>query len=72
MDVEGKSLQEASEASPHLSILELVTKRISSLELAGEIWLQKYSLPVVDALSDEASLRQIMVIAYGERILIRA
>lgn len=56
MDVEGKSLQEASEASPHLSILELVTKRISSLELAGEIWLQKYSLPVVDALSDEAKL----------------
>jgi hypothetical protein len=56
MDAEGKSFEEMGEASPHLSILELVTKRIASLELAGEIWTEKYSLPVINALADEAKL----------------
>ena len=56
MDSEGKNSQEEPEASPHLSILELVTKRITSIELAGEIWTEKYSLPILNTLDNETKL----------------
>lgn len=64
MDAEGKSHAESSEPLPHLSILELVTKRIASLELAAEIWLGKYSMPVIESIADESKLAQV----YGYRL----
>ncbi|MFY7992271.1 MAG: hypothetical protein ACOVP4_03180 [Bacteriovoracaceae bacterium] len=56
VDAEGKSFSEEAESSPHLSIVELVTKRVASLELAAEIWTEKYTLPVIDSFSDESKL----------------
>ncbi len=58
MSSDGKSRSVLDEATPHLSIIELLTKRIFSIELASEIWLEKYSLPVLKAISNEAVLAQ--------------
>lgn len=39
-----------------LQILELLTKRIQTLELAREIWIEKFSLPIFATLSDSKKL----------------
>lgn len=54
VSADGKSLSEESESTPHLSILELMTKRIPTIELAGEIWIEKYTLPLLKGMEDEA------------------
>ncbi len=56
VEAEGKSAEEDAASSPHLSILELVTKRIASIELAGEIWVEKYTLPILQNLGNEEKL----------------
>ncbi len=43
----GRSFEKVSQVSGQLEITELITRRIKSLELAREIWLQHYTLPIV-------------------------
>lgn len=42
-----------SEVPGTLEILELLTKRIKTVELAREMWFQDFSLPVMNALKDK-------------------
>ena len=50
--------------SSDLQILELLTKRIRSIELAREIWLEKYTIPYMIRLADSKGL----AIEYGYKI----
>ena len=52
----GRSFSKLTDSRGELQILELITKRIKTIELAREIWLEKYTLPVLAALNDNKRL----------------
>lgn len=52
----GKSYQKLSDAPGHLQILELLTRRVKSIELAREIWFKEFSKPIIDAVNDPRKL----------------
>lgn len=52
----GRDQSKVSEVSGDLQITELITKRIKSLELAREIWIDKYSEPLLKDLDDSKKL----------------
>ncbi len=49
--VDGRSYQKLDDPPSSLQILELLTKRIKSLELAREIWIKNFSVPLYSNLS---------------------
>lgn len=58
-----------SEAPGTLEILELLTKRIKTVELAREMWFQEFSLPVLKALNNKRTLaEEFGYWAWGEEI----
>lgn len=52
----GRSYALLENVPPELQISELLTKRIKTMELARELWLEKYSLPMLASLSDNKKL----------------
>jgi hypothetical protein len=52
----GRELTVNSEPSGDLQVTELLTKRIRSIELAREIWVDKFSKPIFLARSDSGKL----------------
>ena len=56
VDPAGKFLSSAGSDLALTEVCELVTKRIQSIELAREVWVEKFTLPLIDALSDAKKL----------------
>jgi hypothetical protein len=52
----GRSYTQVSDVSATLQFLELLTRRIKTLELAREIWIKEFSLPVLESLGDPKKL----------------
>src|SRR5680860_549224 len=50
------SLEESPSA--HLQVLELLTRRIKTIELAREKWISEFTLPVLGALTDPKKMAQ--------------
>jgi hypothetical protein len=48
----GRSYEVENDPAKELQLLELLTKRIKSFELAREMWVAEYSVPVVMSLSE--------------------
>jgi hypothetical protein len=57
-DVEsnGRSYSQMTDVPGHLQVMELLTKRITTIELAREIWLKQFSLPVFSQLENQIML----------------
>lgn len=53
---DGRSYRKEENARPELQVLELLTKRIKTIELAREIWFKKFTVPVLHILSKPESL----------------
>ena len=51
IETNGRSLSKVEQVSGGLEITELLTRRIKTIELAREIWLEKYTTPLVNALN---------------------
>jgi hypothetical protein len=51
VSADGRSYQKLDDPPSSLQILELLTKRIKSLELAREIWIKNFSAPLYSTLS---------------------
>lgn len=49
---QGRSYHKMELVSAPLQLMELLTKRIKSHELAREIWIQKFTLPVLSSFAD--------------------
>lgn len=56
VDHMGRSYLKIETPAPGLMLAELLTKRIKTLELARELWMEKYTLPVVASLGDAKKL----------------
>lgn len=56
VEVTGRSFNKVENVPSTLTILELLTKRIKTMELAREMWLKKFSLPVFDSITDAKKL----------------
>jgi hypothetical protein len=54
--VTGREFSKEENVPAGLQILELLTKRIRTIELARELWLQRFTLPVFLALNDQEKL----------------
>lgn len=52
----GRSYEKVSSVTGQLEITELLTRRIKSIELAREIWLQQYTLPILSSLGTPEEL----------------
>lgn len=52
----GKSFSKVEKVTGELEITELITRRIKTIELAREIWFEKYTQPVVKQLDSAESL----------------
>jgi len=53
---DGRSSGQVIDVIPAFNLLELLTKRIKSIELAREIWIEKYSLPILGSLKDKEKI----------------
>lgn len=60
----GRNYQEVGDVPATLQILELLTKRIRTIELAREIWLKKFTEPMLSAVENA----QILARDYGYRV----
>ncbi|WP_408097063.1 hypothetical protein ACJVC5_18675 [Peredibacter sp. HCB2-198] len=56
VEVNGRSFQAMKDAPGTLQILELLTKRIKSIELAREIWVKSFTLPIMSAVNEPEKL----------------
>lgn len=56
VEPKGRSYEKVSSITGKLEITELLTRRIRTLELAREVWLEKYTLPVLGLLKRPAEL----------------
>jgi hypothetical protein len=56
VDPNGSSYVKIDEISSILQILELLTKRIKTIELAREIWIKKFTLPVLKSILNPEEL----------------
>ncbi len=54
----GKEINELTQVSPVLNILQLLTKRIKSIELARELWKEKYTSPILESLESPQKLAE--------------
>jgi hypothetical protein len=52
----GRSFSKIDDVSPTLQLLELMTKRIKSLELAREIWVSHFTLPILNMMEEPKKL----------------
>jgi hypothetical protein len=52
----GRSFSSLTEIPGELQVLELLTKRIRTIELAREIWIKDQTLPLLNSLSDAEKL----------------
>ncbi len=52
----GKAYQKLTDAHGILQIIELLTKRVKSIELAREVWFKEFSKPLLDAIQDPRKL----------------
>lgn len=50
--LQGRTYSKMETVPAPLQLMELITKRIKSFELAREIWIKKFTLPLLAALSD--------------------
>ena len=79
----GRSYSQLVETPSHLQITELITKRIKTLELAREIWVKEFTVPMMKVIEkpelmarnfgyhlwgDELAKRQQYLIEYTRRI----
>lgn len=55
----GRSYHRLHDPRHELQILELLTKRIKTIELAREIWTQKFTLPVLEVLDKPEQLARL-------------
>ncbi len=53
---DGRDYKEVIDVLPAFNLLELLTKRIKTIELAREIWIQKYSVAILNNLEDRIKL----------------
>lgn len=56
VEANGRSHTQVEKVTGALEITELLTRRIKTIELAREIWLDKYTAPVVGALANPKEL----------------
>lgn len=56
VDPTGRNALALTDAPGELQVSELLTRRIKSIELAREMWLEKYSLPVFATMNDSKKL----------------
>jgi hypothetical protein len=56
VDATGKIISQASTDLPVTEVSELLTKRIQSIELAREVWIEKFTLPLIADLGDAKKL----------------
>ncbi|MGE3610328.1 MAG: hypothetical protein AB7I27_12120 [Bacteriovoracaceae bacterium] len=56
IDPSGKSYTLLSSPNSELQIIELLTKRVKTFELARELWLKDFSIPIFAALKEEKKL----------------
>jgi hypothetical protein len=56
IDINGRSHAKVEAVTGALEITELLTRRIKTMELARELWLEKYTLPVVKSLDTPKDL----------------
>lgn len=52
----GRSYSKIEQVSGNLEITELITRRIKTFELARELWMEKYTLPIVKNLDSAKQL----------------
>lgn len=64
IDSDGKSFHKMEEVPGILQVLELITKRIKTIETAREIWVKSFTVPIIKTLNDP----QKMAIEYGYSI----
>lgn len=55
---DGREAHEISEANSTLNILELITKRIKTIELGRELWVQKYTSRIFSVISEKKKLAE--------------
>lgn len=58
VSVTGRDLEVMSEPSAPLQIIELLTRRIKTLDLAREIWIRDFTIPLLATLSQPKNLAQ--------------
>lgn len=51
VEANGRSFSQMLEIPGHLQVTELLTKRIKTIELAREIWVQEFSVPLAKAIA---------------------
>ena len=56
VDSSGKSYQKLTDPHGSLQILELLTKRVKSIELAREIWFKEFSRPILEEIPEPKKL----------------
>ena len=64
VEPKGRAFSALEDVPAPLQILELLTRRIKTIELAREIWVSKYAVPVMTALGDAEKL----AISYGYNV----
>jgi hypothetical protein len=69
VDPSGRTYSSMDDAPGILQITDLLTKRIKTLELAREIWVEKFTLPLIQATKDPEKLaRDYGYTFWGEEI----
>ncbi len=83
VDGNGRSYSQLVEIPSHLQITELITKRIKTIELARELWVKEFTIPMMkvgdkaellarnfgyNLWGDELSKRQQFLVEYTRRI----
>jgi hypothetical protein len=56
VNANGRNLEKVSQDNGKLEITELLTRRIRTLELARELWMEKYTLPLLPLLKSPPQL----------------
>lgn len=56
VDTNGRSFQSLSNVPGALQVMELLTKRIKTLELAREVWLRDFTLPIMSVVTEPKKL----------------
>jgi hypothetical protein len=56
VEANGRSFASVAEASGMLQVMELLTKRIKTLELAREVWIRDFTLPILSVVSEPKKL----------------
>lgn len=60
----GRAFEQMSDVPGNLQVLELLTRRIKTIELAREIWIQKFTLPMLATIQDARNMAK----NYGYRV----